>query len=93
MVAEPSQPRKLSPTQRILRARRAAYTRSSMYDGKVVTARARETFLASFERKVDPDHLLPAAERARRAEAARKAHFTGLALKSSTKRRQAIDED
>jgi hypothetical protein len=83
----------MEKSQRVLRARLAAFTRSSMYDGKVVTAKARETFLAGFERKVDPDNILPAAERARRAEAARKAHFTGLALKSSRKRTQAIDED
>ncbi len=83
----------LSQSQRILRARLAAYTRSSLYDGKVVTAKARQTFLDRFDQQVDPDKQLPAAERARRAEAARKAHFTGLALKSSRKRTQAIDED
>ncbi len=76
----------LSQSQRILRARLAAFTRSSLYDGKTVTAKARETFLASFERKVDPDHLLPAAECARRAEAARRAHFTRLAMKSAKAR-------
>jgi hypothetical protein len=76
----------LSRSQRKLRARLGAYTRASQYDGKAVTAKARQTFLDQFEQQVDPDHLLPLAERARRAEAARKAHFTRLALKSSKTR-------
>jgi hypothetical protein len=83
----------LLESQRKLRARLAGLTRSSQYDGKAVTAKARQTFLDQFEQQVDPDHQLPVAERARRAEAARKAHFTRLALKSSRKRTQAIDED
>jgi hypothetical protein len=76
----------LSRSQRKLRARLAAFTRSSLYDGKDVTAKARQTFLDQFEQQVDPDNQLPKAERARRAEAARKAHFTRLALKSSKTR-------
>ena len=86
----------LSKSQRILRARLAAYTRASVYDGRAVTAKARQTFLDHFDEQVDPDHHLPLAERARRAEAARKAHFTRLALKSSKTRSrpaQAVDED
>jgi hypothetical protein len=41
-----------------------------------------------FERQVDPDGTLPEAERLRRAEAARKAYFTGLAFKSAKARRE-----
>jgi hypothetical protein len=76
----------LSKPQRQLRARLAAFTRASLYDGKAVTAKARQTFLDQFEQQVDPDRQLPIAERARRAEAARKAHMTRLALKSSKTR-------
>lgn len=83
----------LSKSQRVLRARLAAFTRASQYDGLTVTAKARQTFLDQFELQVDPDHLLPVAERARRAEAARKAHFTRLALNSSkTRARTQIEE-
>jgi hypothetical protein len=84
----------LSKKQRQLRGRLGAYTRASQYDGKAVTAKARQAFLDQFEQQVDPDHLLPVAERARRAEAARKAHFTRLAMKSARARsRVQIEED
>ncbi len=39
-----------------------------------------------FEREVDPDGVLPAQERAKRAESARKAYFAKLALRSSQAR-------
>lgn len=42
-----------------------------------------------FEREVDPEAELSQPERARRAEHARKAYFTNLALKSAQSRRQA----
>ncbi|WP_370332603.1 hypothetical protein [Mycolicibacterium hippocampi] len=44
--------------------------------------------LDKFERQVDPDGTLPSAERARRAEHARKAHFQRMALKSAQARRR-----
>jgi hypothetical protein len=47
---------------------------------------AREAFWAKFEREVDPEGLLDPAERARRAQMARKAYFTRLALKSAQAR-------
>jgi hypothetical protein len=50
------------------------------------TAPARDKFLERFEREVDPDGILPRAERARRAEHLRKAYFTRLALKSAQAR-------
>lgn len=53
------------------------------------TAKARAALLAKFEREVDPDGILPLAERARRAEHARKAYYTRLALKSAKSRRDA----
>lgn len=53
------------------------------------TAKARAALQAKFEREVDPDGTLPLAERARRAEHARKAYYTRLALKSAKSRRDA----
>jgi len=58
------------------------------HDPRVTTLHARQTFLASFEQQVDPDGLLPEAERIRRALSLRKAHFTRLAFKSAKARRQ-----
>lgn len=55
-------------------------------DPKATTAKARATFLSKFEREVDPDGTLAPAERARRAEHAKRAHFTRLALASSRAR-------
>jgi hypothetical protein len=42
----------------------------------------------SFYDQVDPDRVLPDAERERRATQARKAYFAGLAFKSAKARRQ-----
>ena len=47
---------------------------------------ARAAFLNKFEDQVDPDRVLPEAERLRRAESARKAHFARLALASARAR-------
>ena len=52
------------------------------------TAPARKAALERFERQVDPDGSLPPAERARRAEHARKSYFLGLSLKSAQARRK-----
>jgi hypothetical protein len=52
------------------------------------TANARRAMLDKFEQQVDPDGTLQPAERARRAEHARKAHFKRLALKSVQARRR-----
>ncbi len=77
----------LTPEQRSLRARIAAYTLHSRRDPRITTKPARDAFLARFEREVDPDLQLDEAERRRRAEAAKKAYFSALALKSSRARR------
>jgi hypothetical protein len=50
------------------------------------TANGRAAFLSSFERQVDPDGILDPAERTRRAEYLRKAHFRRLALRSAQAR-------
>lgn len=77
----------LNPSERVLRARLAAYTLHAKYDPRETTAAARAAFLDRFARQVDPEGTLPQHERTRRAEAARKAYFTRLALKSAQARR------
>lgn len=52
------------------------------------TQPGREAFLRRFEDQVDPDRLLIPLERAKRAEAAKKAYFAALALKSVKARRR-----
>jgi hypothetical protein len=80
----------MTPTERALRARVAAHRSwQNTSDPAARTAPARAAMLERFAREVDPDGTLPAAERARRAESARNAYMTGLALKSAVARRQA----
>ena len=71
-----------------MRARIAPYTLHATRDSREVTKPARDAFLARFEREVDPDGLLDPAERARRAEAAKRAHMSRLALASARARRK-----
>ena len=52
---------------------------------------ARRAFNERFEREVDPDHKLSDAERAIRAEHAKKAYFLRLALKSAAARSHGGD--
>jgi hypothetical protein len=74
----------MTPAQRTLRARMAAYSLHAA--GGTSTAAGTAAFLARFAREVDPDSVLPPAERARRAGHARKAYMTRLALRSSIAR-------
>jgi hypothetical protein len=79
----------LTPSQRVLRARMGANTlHSGLSDSqeREHTAPARRAFLGRFEKQVDPDGILPPAERARKAEQALRAHMAGLALRSSRAR-------
>lgn len=57
-------------------------------DRSARTAPARKALEARWERLADPDHVLPPAERAKRAESLRKAHFARMALKSAQARRR-----
>ncbi len=78
-----------SPAERSLRSRLAAHTlHARVADPSAHTAPARKAFLDRFEREVDPDGVLPAAQRARMAEHARKAYFTRLAMASAKARRK-----
>lgn len=71
-----------------LRGRIGAYTTHSRHDTRETTKSARAAFVASFEHQVDPNRVLPEAERVRRAEAARRAHFARLAQRSAEARRK-----
>ena len=77
----------LTPAERTLRARMAAHVSHARHDSKERTQPARDKFEERFVDEVDPDRTLPEAERNRRAAHARKAYFTGLALKSAKARR------
>jgi hypothetical protein len=79
----------LTAEQRILRSRMAAYRLHATHDPRETTRKARAAFASRFEREVDPDGTLSPTERARRADAARRAYFTELALRSSQARRRA----
>jgi hypothetical protein len=87
----------MTPVERSLRARIGAYSLHAQRDARETTSAARAAFLSRFERDVDPDGVLAPDERARRAEAARKAYFTRLALASVRARNRrkgsAADED
>jgi hypothetical protein len=76
-----------TPPERNLWARAAAYRLHSLYDSRELTANARTAFRDRFTRQVDPDGILPEAERKRRAECARKAYYAALAAKSVRARR------
>ncbi len=81
----------LTPTDRSLRARIAAHSKWAQVDSREGTAPARAkspSSIAYFERMVDPKRELPELERRRRAEHARKAYFTRLALASAQARRR-----
>ena len=76
------------PKEMARRGRIGAYRLHATHSPKETTKAAREAFMARFEREVDPDGTLSPEERARRAEAARKAYFVQLAHKSAKARRR-----
>ena len=82
----------MSCDQRVMRARIGSYTSwARTADRTARTAPARAASLARFEAQVDPHGALSDTERATRAEAARKAYFTGLAYRSSRSRSKAAE--
>lgn len=70
------------------RARLGAFAQQARYDTRQTTLAARQAFARRFEQQVDPDGVLPAPERARRAEAAKRAYFQRMALRSAQARRK-----
>lgn len=83
----------LTPAERRLASQAGAH-KSWMEtdDWSARTAPARQAADARFELQVDPDGTLPPAERAKRAEQARKAYFKALAFKSAKARRLAKED-
>ncbi len=77
----------LTPSERVMRARMAAYMLHARHDPRETTRAARLAFNERFLDQVDPDRRLAERERLRRADAARRAHFTRLAYLSARKRR------
>jgi hypothetical protein len=75
-------------TELSLHARLAAHSKWAQTDPVEGTAAAGAKFLLRFIDEVDPDRIFPEAERLRRAEHARKAYFTKLALRSAKARRK-----
>ncbi|MGI8711573.1 MAG: hypothetical protein ACR2LA_11340 [Acidimicrobiales bacterium] len=82
-----------TPEERSLRGRIGAHESwARTTDPAARTAPARAAAAARFEHEVDPEGLLPEAERKRRAEHARKAWFLRLALASARARRKTDEE-
>lgn len=74
--------------ERSLRASIGANSRwAAEPDRTKATEPARRGLLAKFEKQVDPDGTLPAAERARRAENALRAHMQRMSLAAAKARR------
>jgi hypothetical protein len=82
----------MSESPRSLAARIGAHALHSQYDSRELTAAGRAKFLQRFLDEVDPERILPEAERLRRAEHAKSAYFTRLALASqkARARRKAV---
>jgi hypothetical protein len=81
----------VSLSERTLISRIGGLTRAARHDGVAMTEAARANGpgrLPYWENQVDPDGILDDAERIRRAEAARKAHYSAMALKSAQVRRK-----
>ena len=78
----------VTPEVRRLAKQKAAHTRWSREDPKPALAKVREGRTRKYENQVDPDRILPEAERQRRAESAFKADMAGLALKSAQARKR-----
>lgn len=82
----------LDPELRRIQARSAAHALHAKYDSHDLTAPARAAFLTRFERQVDPEGVLPRAERQRRAQHALKAHMIALSYRALKRRRQRRGE-
>ena len=82
----------LSPSERTIRARIGAHSLHAKHDPRVTTAPGRKAAAEKLNERllaeIDPHNELPEAERTRRLEHARKAHFSRLALKRARTWRQ-----
>ncbi|MCL8026350.1 hypothetical protein [Nocardioides bruguierae] len=76
------------PGQRRQIAKLAAHERwARETDRSAATQAARDGMARKFENQVDPDRVLSPAERAKRAESAKRAHYQRIAMKSAAARR------
>lgn len=79
----------MTPAERTMRARLGAHAQWARTEDRTArTAAARSGFYKRFENEVDPDGVLSPAERAQRAENARKAHMLKLSMASAKARRR-----
>jgi hypothetical protein len=78
----------MDASQRSQIGRLGAYSLHAKHDSRELTKNARDKFLERFENEVDPDRVLPEAERIRRAAFARKLYMGRLALKSAKARQK-----
>jgi hypothetical protein len=77
----------VTPRERALRARAAAYAMHAKHGSQKAALRGQAALLARFEAQVDPGGLLTPEDRRRRALLARRAYMTRLALASARSRR------
>ena len=78
----------LTPAEKSLQTKAAVQQSwANTPDRAARTKPARDKALERFEKEVDPEGVLPPAERAIRADHARKAYFTRLAFQSAKARR------
>jgi hypothetical protein len=78
--------RSIDSADMALRGRIGAFRLHATNDPRETTSKARATFRSSFDLLVDPEGRLPIRERARRAEAARRAHYVRIARLSAQAR-------
>jgi hypothetical protein len=77
----------LDPAARVLRAKLAAYAMHAAHPIEATTRAGLTAAEARWINQVDPDRVLPEAERNRRARAARKSYFLSLAFRSAQVRK------
>jgi len=83
----------LSPNRARILGRIGAHRLHGTHDPTKTTKKAREAFLARFEREADPDSILPEGERLRRARHLHKAHMARLSLLAvEARRRKRADQ-
>lgn len=77
------------PETRRQAAKIAGLTFAATHDTAEFSARGRQGNWERYLREVDPDGVLPEAERTRRAKAARRAEMSRMALRSAQVRRRS----
>jgi hypothetical protein len=82
-----------TPEERVLAARIAAAERwAHTPDRSAATAPARSGLRAKYAREVDPDGILPEAERERRVDSLMTAHQLRMTLRAAASRRRAREQ-